>query len=287
MTATRSAPIDTTPVELEAAISFEAAEAHAWADLYAAAPPAWAAAAGLDTRRIDDTLVLSWGATGRRYFSRAIGLGVIAPATEDAIDRILGLWRESGIEMFLLQSLPHCRPAGYEEWLRERGLEPFDVQDRIVRGDAPAAKAHVVPAGREILVEEVRPDTAEEWSLFLQRVYGLDVGPWLPLLIGRWGWHQYVAREDGEIVAARGMHIGPEGTAWLGMDGPVPGLMTEDHMPDAMICARIIADGLTHGARRFVADIEAPSREMDTPAYELFAELGFGRPYARTHWTVL
>jgi len=36
-----------------------------------------------------------------------------------------------------------------------------------------------------------------------------------------------------------------------------------------------------------LADIEAPSEAMDTPAYEYFAALGFSRPYVRTHWTAL
>jgi len=43
--------IDTSPVDLSAAIAIEAAEARAWTDLYAAAPADWAAAVGLDTAR--------------------------------------------------------------------------------------------------------------------------------------------------------------------------------------------------------------------------------------------
>ena len=287
MEATRTRPMDSAAVNMAAAIAIEAAEAQAWADLYAAAPAEWAAEAGVGTEWIDGTLVLHWKATDRRYFSRAIGLGVTAPATEDAIDRVLAIWQEREISMFLVQSLPHCQPRAYEDWLRGRGLEPFDSQDRIVRGAEPAAIEPILPGAREISVEEVGSATAEEWSLFLQLVYGLDTGPWLPKLIDRPGWHQYVAREAGEIVAARGMHIGPGGTAWLGMDGPVPGLMTDDHLPDALICARIVIDGLARGARRFIADIEAPSAAMDTTAYEHFARLGFRRPYVRTHWTAL
>jgi len=103
--------IDTSPVDLSAAIAIEGAEARAWNDLYAAAPAAWAEAVGLDTRGVAGAVVLSWAATGRRYFSRAIGLGVITPASAEAIDLILDGYEEAGISMFLLQSLPHCRPA--------------------------------------------------------------------------------------------------------------------------------------------------------------------------------
>jgi hypothetical protein len=62
--------------------------------------------------------------------------------------------------------------------------------------------------------------------------------------------------------------------------------MSDDYAPDAAICEAIVADGLGRGARAFIADIEAPSDAMDTPAYEYFARLGFSRPYARTHWSV-
>src|SRR5919204_3577672 len=129
--------VDTTPFDRATGAAIEAAEARAWTDLYAAAPRHWAAEVGHGSREIGGACVLHWVATGRRYFSRAIGLGVTVPASERAIDEILELWRELGIEMFLLQSMPHCEPAEYESWLRDRGLEPFDRQGRIVRGAEP------------------------------------------------------------------------------------------------------------------------------------------------------
>jgi len=273
--------MDTSPVDLATTANIESAEARTWADLYAAAPTEFAASAGLGSSEVGGALILRWAATGRRYFSRVIGLGVTQPVTEDAIDRILEAYHRAGIDMFLLQSLPHCRPAEYEAWLRDRGLEPFDAQDRVVRGAEPFAAG--VPTDRALAVERVGPETKDEWAAFLQRVYRLDTGPWLQALIGRPGWHQYVVREGDDVVAARGMHIGGDGTAWLGMDGPVPGVMTEDYEPDAALCAYMVDDGLRLGARSFIADIEAPSPRMDTPAYDYFARLGFRRPYVRTH----
>jgi hypothetical protein len=272
--------VDTTPVDDATAAAIEAAEARAWLDLYEAAPRDWAERVGQSTRWVGGTLVLQWAATGRRYFSRAIGFGVVEPATPAALDEILAGWDAAGIDMFLVQSLPHCRPDGYDELLRSRGLEEFDRQDRIVRGAEAATPSR---GGYE--VERVGASTADEWAEFLQRVYRLDTGPWLQLLIDRPGWHQYVARDRGEIVGARGMFIGPHGIAWLGMDGPVPGLGTDDYEPDAAICARIVADGLAAGATAFIADIEAPSDGLDTSAYANFARLGFRLPYVRTHFT--
>jgi hypothetical protein len=238
-----SSVIGTTPVDLSAAASIEAAEARAWSDLYAAAPADWAAGVGLATQEVGGgALVLRWAATGRRYFSRVIGLGVAELARPEVIDEILIAYEEAGITMFLLQSQPHCQPGQYEGWLRERGLEPFDAQDRVLRDGIPLVAPRVA-MDRELTIERVTRETATEWVEFLERVYRLDTGPWLPNLIGRACWHQYLAREDGIIVGARGMHIGTDGTAWLGMDGPVPGVATDDYEPDAALCAFIVADG--------------------------------------------
>ena len=282
------ATVDAGPVGRSAAAAIEAAEGRAWIDLYSAAPTGWAADAGLMAEERDGTVVLQWAATGRRYFTRAIGLGVTGPATESSLDEILGGFEKAGIDMFLLQSLPHCLPAEYEEWLVARGLEPFDAQDRVVRGDGPPVLDDSAGrTDRELKVERVTAATADEWAEFLQSVYRLDTGPWLQRLIGRRGWHQCIAREEGRIVGARGMYIGIDGAAWLGMDGPVPGLTTDDYEPDAAICAHLVAHGIANGARSFLADIEAPSPDLDTPSYRYFGRLGFHRPYVRTHWARL
>jgi hypothetical protein len=151
----------------------------------------------------------------------------------------------------------------------------------------PYTRAPPVSSDRRLRVKPVEAGTADEWAEFLQRVYRLDTGEWLQRLVGRRGWHPYLAREDGEIVAARTMYIGADGLTWLGMDCPVLGVSSDDYEPDAAICARLVQDGLRLGARGFLADIEAPSEAMDTPAYEYFPALGFSRPYVRTHWAVI
>jgi hypothetical protein len=273
-------------VDSSTAALLEAAEAEAWRDLYGAAPAGFAAGAGIRTREVAGALVLHWAASGRRYFSRTIGLAVAEPATPEAIDDILDGYRQAGISMFLLQGLPHCRPAQYEEWLRERGLERFDAQDRVVRWHEPVDRRSQ-RSERAVDVERLTAAGADEWADFIQRVYRLDCGRWLQEIHALERSHVYVARERAEIVAARTMYVTENGIAWLGMDGPVPGVMTSDYEPDAALCAAIVRDGLELGVRAFIADIEAPSRRMDTPAYDYFGRLGFSRPYTRVHYALV
>src|SRR4051812_48811520 len=137
MSSATMAAIDTSPVDLRVAAAVEAAEGRAWSDMYAAAPAEFAQAAGVSTRTVAGALVIGWVATGRRYFSRTIGLGVVEPASREALDDVLAGYADAGIRMFLIPSQPHCRPSEFESWLRDRGLEPFDTQDRVIRGGDP------------------------------------------------------------------------------------------------------------------------------------------------------
>src|SRR4029079_19185221 len=109
---TEYATMDMTPVDDDTAATWEAAEARAWADLYAAAPAEWASEAGLRTWWIGDTAETHWAVTGRRYFSRAIGLGVTAPATEAGVDDILALWERLGVTIWRIQSVPPWGAGG-------------------------------------------------------------------------------------------------------------------------------------------------------------------------------
>ena len=88
--------IDTSPVDANTAAPIERAEMRAWEDCYAAAPADWAESVGLRTRTVAGALVIHWAATGRRYFSRAIGLGVTEAATGEAIDEVLRGWGRRG-----------------------------------------------------------------------------------------------------------------------------------------------------------------------------------------------
>ena len=80
------------------------------------------------------------------------------------------------------------------------------------------------------------------------------------------------------------MFLHPDGTAWLGIEAPVPGLTAHSFDLDRRICEAIVRDALEMGAPCFVADIEAPSPEGTTPVYANFAALGFRKLYLRSHY---
>jgi hypothetical protein len=281
-----AAAVDTRPVDAATAAAVEAAEARAWADLVAAAPPDHAARLGLGARRVGAALVVQCpgGGFDRGLFNRPIGLGVVEPATREAVAEIVAGFRAAGVRRFMLVSQPHCRPAAYADWLAEEGLRPAGAWDRVLRDAAPLPAPP--PGGRAFAIRPVDDATAAAWAGFLASVYGVDAEPWLRALNGRPGWTHLLAHEQGRLVGARSMYLSEPGVlAFLGVDGPVPGVMTADHAPDAALCHALVAAALAQGAAGVVADIEAPSPGRDTPAYAIFSGLGFRVPYTRTHHT--
>lgn len=275
--------MDTKITSAESAAEIELAEADAWIDMYAAAPADYAQAYKLKVKRLGHLVLLMSGVIPFPHFNCVMGLGLVEPATEDLVDEILNTFRLEQINSIYVHLIPHSRPDQLSQWLQARNLRVKSGWDRICRDDS-----HFLRVGPQIIegysVERITQPTAEEWAEFIISVYGVPVKPWLMALVERRGWHHYVLRRGTKILAARSMHLNHDGTAWLGIDAPVPGVMVPSYDLDFQICKAIVQDGLKLGATQFIADIEAPSIDLDSPAYENFGALGFSKLYLRSNY---
>jgi hypothetical protein len=251
--------------------------------MYAALPADFARRYALDILRVDNVVLTRCRTIPFIHFNCVMNLGMTALATEELIDRVSKLYDEAGVQSFAFFHIPHSQPASLPEWFEARNLHARGGWDRIYRGNSPLPDAGGSP-GEELRVEEVTQPTAPEWAAYICKVYGLPNEPWLLALVGRLGWHHYMLRQEPNLVAVRSMYIHHDGIAWFGIDAPVPGLMAPTFDLDALLCYAMVRDGLARGVRYFVADIEAPSAEMNTPAYRHFGALGFKRPYFRGHY---
>lgn len=263
----------------------ERAEANAWVDLFAAAPENYAREHGLRLARVGEVVVLRASRIPFPLFNRALGLGLGEPATPGQVDRVLALLREGGGSRFLVHLVPGAQPEALGEWLAERGLQVRSGWDRLLRDGQPQPLDNGdPPLDPDATMERVTPATTEEWAGFVDRLYGLPTGPWLAALVDRPGWFHFVLRRGGEVAAARSMYVHHDGMAWLGIEAPVPGIMTASAADDLELSAALVKAGLAAGADAFVTDIEKPSPDGQGEAYEGFARLGFERLYLRQSW---
>ena len=265
----------------EAATLIEGVEMDAWKDCVAAAPADYVAREGLTARPLGAGLAVACRNIAIPLFNRVMGLGVAAPATEAEVTAARSLYESLGVRKFMIHYVPAARPEELAHWLRAVGLKPRGNWDRIIRrGDTTEPPAITLPPG--MVTESVTPDTAAEWAGFIDSTYGLETAPWLLSLVGRKGWRHVILRERGQIAAARSMYVSGR-HAWMGIESPVPGVMTQSYGLDRLLTHALVRHGLASGVDLFVADIEH-TESGSTPAYANFAELGFEVVYRRVHF---
>lgn len=274
----------TETVSPEFAAQIESCEVNAWLDIYAAAPADFARQFELEIIQVQNVVLTRCKRIPFVHFNCVKNLGMNAPVRESLVDELISSYHEAGVHNFTFYHIPHCQPPALPEWFRARGFRPNGGWDRIYRNNDALDKPRVEPNG-DFEVEKVTQTTGPEWAGYIDSVYGLPTMPWLLALVDRPGWHHYMLRNGVEIVAVRTMYIHSDGMAWLGIDAPVPGLMAPSYDLDMQICQVVVKEGIELGARYFVGDIEAPTPQMNTPAYRNFEVLGFKRPYFRSHYS--
>ncbi|RWM29566.1 hypothetical protein [Mesorhizobium sp.] len=266
--------------------AMERAEVNAWLDLYDAAPADFVARHGLSIARDGDLVWTTCTTIPFIHFNCVKNIGVDGPATEEQVDALLAHYRAAGILRPWFYTNPHTEPSRLRCWLEARGLQHQSGWERIFRDATPPAADPLFTAD-DVSVEEVMAETAPQWAAFIDGKYRLPASPWLMALVGRKGWHHYMLKRDGAVAAVRSLFIGADGSAWSGIDAPVPGIMAPSFDLDAMLGERLVRDGIAAGAKLFVADIEAPRPDRDGPAYRNYARLGFRIAYFRSHYSYL
>src|SRR5438876_2014328 len=118
----------------------EFAEANAMADLHLAAPPDFAARWGMRVERFGPAIGIIMAGANIPLFNRVLGLGVVEPATEETVDRIVALYGDAGVDP-MVQLAPSARPAELPAWLEARGLRRADNWVKVIRGPEPQPPA--------------------------------------------------------------------------------------------------------------------------------------------------
>jgi len=274
----------TEAISPEFAAQIENCEVNAWLDMYAAIPADFAHQFQPEIIRVQNIVLTRCKAIPFVHFNCVMNLGMLAPATESQIDDVLAAYHDAGVQNPVFFHIPHSQPSTLPEWYKSRGLHLRGGWERIYRNNtALMNEASTIRAGFQ--VEKVTQATGSEWATYLDTIYGLPTTPWLLSLVARPGWHHYLLRRGAEIAAVRSMYVHHDGMAWLGVEAPIPGIMAPSYDLDIQLCRAMVKDGIDLGAHYFVADIEAPTSEMNTPAYRNFEALGFKRPYFRSHYS--
>ena len=260
----------------------ELVERDAWLDLFAAAPEGCVQKFGIGSQRLGNMGLLACREIPIVEFNRAMSVGIVAPTTETELDQTLAWLKARAAPGWALQVSPPARTKTMEEWLRSRAFSVSGTGwTKFKRGTSPVA--HVPTPG--IQVRSVNTGSAEAFGHVVQAGFGLPVGSakWFAGLVGRPGWHLYLAYEGKTPIACGAAFVG-RGVAWHGIDATL-GEFRRRGAQTALI-GRRIEDGCTAEFIAFTAETGQPpaGQEAAYPSYRNYSRAGFTPAYVRGNY---
>ena len=199
------------------------------------------------------------------------GAGLDGPATEKGLDVALALLVRIGAQRPAVQVAQGAGPADrLPGWLAGRGFVPSAP---LLRLQAPAGGAG---ACGPLAVSVVGPAEGATVAAVCLQGFGQVDQRWWRAGLGRPGWTQVLAREDGTAVATAALFVAGE-HAWLGSATTVPGAR-RGGAHRALVAARL-ALAAEQGARTVSVKC-APG----SPSHRNLLAAGFVPAHAVVQW---
>jgi hypothetical protein len=254
----------------------EDAEAAAYADQLAAAPSEWKCAA----EHTSAGWFLIAPTLDMLLFNRLVGWGLNSPARRSDVEAALERYRSAGLAHYGVQLSSAAKPEEFAEWLGDAGLVRGDCWSKVYRaaGDVP-------PIATALWVEEIGERHAGIAASIACAAFGMPghLEPWIASIVGRPGWHHYLAFDGEEPVASAALFVRGE-IGWLGIAGTLPSARRRG--AQGALMARRLNDGRALGCRWFVTETGEDRPDRANPSFHNMMRLGFELAYQRPNYLV-
>jgi hypothetical protein len=260
----------------EASEIVERAEAIAWEDIMNGVPGMVASEHSIRTWRVRDGVGFMFDNPPNPFLNRFHGLGVLTPTTDAALAAAVEPWRGTGT-VHVVHAVPDDLAPGLSKLLEAAGLSPGRNWVKVLRGDEAVAD---VPT--DLRIEEIGPDRAEDFAQLEADVFELpEAQTAFGSIVGREGWHVYLAFDGSEPVAAGSLLV-RDGVGWLGSGATLPS--HRGRGAQGAIMSRRIRDGIALGCRHLVTETGEETPEEPNHSYRNMIRTGFRLVYARRNW---
>lgn len=255
----------------EQALLADRAEAAAFVDLFAAAPPALRQRFGLATQALAGATLLLAPGLPSTLFNRVIGLGLPWPARAKDLAAIRSRYAEAGVSHWWLHWSEAAAPAGFGEQLLAQGwrLAGRPRWAKLMYPQQPAPAPHTSLSLSGCTVADAAATAQALAQAFEMPPF---MAEWLAALQGRPRWRLYALR-DGEQVVGGGCLYLDGGLAWLGMGGVLP--THRGRGGQLALLARRVADAQQAGARWIVNETGEPVGAERNPSLANLRRCGF------------
>jgi GNAT superfamily N-acetyltransferase len=256
----------------------EGIEVAAWEDFYRAAPDEAARKFGIQVAPVGGGVLAIASQTDVLAYNRVVGLGIGEPASERHLDLIIRRYRETGASRFFVQVCPEANPPDLSHWLEARGFRHYNNWMKLYRGVEKAPESST-----DLRVECIGEAWADAFGDVAARCFDWPdfVREWAAGLVGRPGWHHYVAF-DGERPAATAAFYARGRDAWLDFAGTLPEYRGRG--AQSALIVRRIEDARALGCRCLAVETAQQTPERQAPSYRNTLSLGFQVAYVRPNY---
>lgn len=264
----------------DAAMVADDAEAAAFADLYACAPPPLKSRLGLRVKRLADATLLLAPGLPTSMFNRVIGLGLRQQASAAHVEAITQVYREAGCGDWWLHWNPFAAPASLPAQLPAMGfVQPARRSwAKVLRGPETLPR---IPTSLQI--EPAEQQQVGEITRAIAGAFQMPpfMADWLTALHRQPHWRLYAVTDGTQVVGGACLYLDGD-LAWLGMGAVLPSHRRRGGQGALM--ARRIAEAANAGARHIVTETGEPIGDEPNPSLANMKRCGFATVASRLNF---
>ena len=158
---------------------------------------------GLETAELGGPLLAMCKRIDHYQFNRLMGGGLSGDAEGGSLAIAAERFRDAGLKNGYLQIAPGGRAWALEAKARALDLKPLEACMGKILARRRAGAGAAQPACE---IAEAKPAEAMDFARAVTAGFGMPetLAPWLAAIVGRKGWHAYVARDNGKAVGGCG-----------------------------------------------------------------------------------
>jgi GNAT superfamily N-acetyltransferase len=256
--------------------TLEQVEAEAWTDVYASASADVAVRLAIGVERVGDATVTVAAGVDILAYNRVLGLGRSGADPAEALDRAVDIYRRAGAARAFLAVAPDAGPAVTQR-LHERGFALHNRWVKLARTVRPAP--HV---STDLEVREIGPgEEARSFGGIFAAAFEHPsrLAPWVAGVVGRPGWHHYLAFDGPRPVATSAMLVSGD-AAWIDFAATLPD--ARGRGAQSALLARRLEDAARLGVRTLVVEAGEGSASLRN-----LRRAGFEVAYERPNWLLV
>ncbi len=258
--------------------ALENVESEAWSEFYRAAPPDIAKRFGIKQYREAFGTVAVASGLDVLALNRVLGPGLDKPFASRMLEKIIGLYRESGTKKFFFQIPPAARPENIPGILRQYGLEHYNNWVKLYR---EAGRIDIPETG--LRVEKIDSGKGGIFGDIVAQSFGWPDGgsKWVAGLTGCPRWNHYMAFNDDTPIATGAFFVDGD-FAWIDFAATLE--KYRGRGAQKALLKRRMDDIVQAGAKYVVVETAQQTAEKDAPSYRNMVRYGFREAYIRPNY---